>query len=171
MSQLFILAGLLEPGIGLIFWTGLTFLMLVFILGKFAWKPILNAIKSREEGIEKSLAAAESALNDMRELKSNNEKLLSEARNERDIMMKEAREQKEAIIAEAKTKAQKDADRILTQAREQIITEKNAAITELKGQVAKLSIEIAEKILRSELSTDEKQKALVNNLMKDVNLN
>jgi len=171
MSQLFILAGLLEPGIGLIFWTGLTFLMLVFILGKFAWKPILNAIKSREEGIEKSLAAAESALKDMRELKSNNEKLLADARNERDALMKEARDQKEAIISEAKTKAQKDADRILTQAREQLVSEKNAAITELKGQVATLSIEIAEKILKSELSTDEKQKALVNNLMKDVNLN
>jgi F-type H+-transporting ATPase subunit b len=171
MSQLFILAGLLEPGIGLIFWTGLTFLMLVFILGKFAWKPILNAIKSREEGIEKSLAAAESALKDMRELKSNNEKLLSDARNERDALMKEARDQKEAIIAEAKTKAQKDADRILATAREQIISEKNTAIAELKNQVASLSIEIAEKILKSDLSTDEKQKALVNNLMKDLNLN
>jgi F-type H+-transporting ATPase subunit b len=171
MSQLFILAGLLEPGIGLIFWTGLTFLMLVFLLGKFAWKPILNAIKSREEGIEKALGAAESALKDMRELKSNNEKMLAEARNERDALMKEARDAKEAMIAEAKTKAQKDADRILSTAREQIINEKNAAVAELKNQVASLSIEIAEKILKSDLSTDEKQKALVNNLMKDVNLN
>jgi F-type H+-transporting ATPase subunit b len=171
MNQLFIMAGLLEPGIGLIFWTGLTFLLLLGLLGKFAWKPILNAIKSREEGIEKSLAAAESALKDMRELKSNNEKLVNEARNERDALMKEARDQKEAIINEAKTKAQKEADRILATSREQIIAEKNAAVTELKNQVASLSIEIAEKILRSELSTDEKQKSLVNNLMKDVNLN
>ena len=169
--SLFILASLVTPGIGLIFWTAIVFLLLVGILGKFAWKPILSAIKTREQGIEEALGAAERALNDMRELKSNNEKLLVQARAERDVLMKEAREQKESIIAEAKTKAQKDADRIMAQAREQIITEKNAAISELKGQVATLSIEIAEKILRSELSTDEKQKSLVNNLMKDVNLN
>src|SRR6478735_156267 len=133
MNQLFIMAGLLEPGIGLIFWTGLTFLLLIGLLGKFAWKPILNAIKSREEGIEKSLAAAESALKDMRELKSNNEKMAAEARNERDAMMKEAREAKESMIAEAKSKAQKDAERILASAREQIINEKNAAVAELKN--------------------------------------
>ena len=169
--SLFILASLVTPGIGLIFWTAVVFLLLLGILGKFAWKPILNAIKTREEGIEKALGAAERALNDMRELKSNNEKMLVEARNERDALMKEARETKESIIAEAKNKAQKDADRIMAGAREQIINEKNAAIAELKNQVASLSIEIAEKILRSDLSTDEKQKALVNNLMKDVNLN
>lgn len=169
--SLFILASLVTPGIGLIFWTAVVFLLLLGILGKFAWKPILNAIKTREEGIEKALGAAERALNDMRELKSNNEKMLVEARNERDALMKEARETKESIIAEAKNKAQKDADRIMAGAREQIVNEKNAAIAELKNQVASLSIEIAEKILRSDLSTDEKQKALVNNLMKDVNLN
>ena len=171
MNNLIILAGLTEPGIGLIFWTSIVFLLLVGILGKYAWKPILGAIKTREEGITKALASAESALNDMRELKSNNEKILAEARNERDALIKEARDAKDAIINEAKSKAQKDADRILSSAREQIINEKNAAVTELKNQVATLSIEIAEKILRSELSSDEKQKALVNNLMKDVNLN
>lgn len=171
MVHLFILTGLLEPAVGLIFWTTLTFILLLILLGKFAWKPILNAIKTREEGIEKALASAESALNDMRELKSNNEKILADARNERDALIKEAREAKDAIINEAKVKAQKDADRIMSSAREQIVNEKNAAVSELKNQVASLSIEIAEKILRSELSTDEKQKALVNNLMKDVNLN
>lgn len=169
--KLFILASLVTPGIGLIFWTAIVFLLLIGILGKFAWKPILSAIKTREKGIEDALGAAERALNDMRELKSNNEKLLVQARAERDALMKEAREAKESIIAEAKTKAQTDADRILTTAREQIVNEKNAAVAELKNQVASLSIEIAEKILKSELSTDEKQKALVNNLMKDVNLN
>jgi len=171
MNTLFISASLITPGIGLIFWTTVVFLLLLVLLGKYAWKPILNAIKTREDGITKALASAESALNDMRELKSNNEKILADARNERDALIKEAREAKEAIINEAKTKAQKDADRILASAREQIINEKNAAVTELKNQVATLSIEIAEKILRSELSSDEKQKALVNNLMKDVNLN
>ncbi|MBA3680549.1 MAG: F0F1 ATP synthase subunit B [Bacteroidetes bacterium] len=171
MNSLFILGSLITPGIGLIFWTTVVFLLLLALLGKYAWKPILNAIKTREDGITKALASAESALNDMRELKSNNEKILADARNERDTLIKEAREAKDAIINEAKSKAQKDADRILASAREQIINEKNAAVTELKNQVATLSIEIAEKILRSELSSDEKQKALVSNLMKDVNLN
>ena len=169
--NLFILASLIEPAIGLIFWTTLTFILLLVILGKFAWKPILGAIKTREKGIEDALAKAESALNDMRELKSNNEKILAEARVERDNLLKDARDTKDTIIAEAKAKSQTEADRIMSSAREQITNEKNAAIAELKNQVATLSIEIAEKILRSELSSDEKQKALVSNLMKDVNLN
>src|SRR5262249_16285098 len=94
----FILASLIEPGVGLIFWTSIVFLLLVGILGKFAWKPILSAIKSREEGIEKALASAESALKDMRELKSANEVILTQARTERDNMLKEAREMKDAIV-------------------------------------------------------------------------
>lgn len=169
--NLFILASLIEPAVGLIFWTTITFILLLVLLGKFAWKPILTAIKTREKGIEDALASAERALNDMRELNSNNEKSLTEARAARDILMKEARDTKETIIAEAKAKSQAEADRIMASAREQIMNEKNAAVAELKNQVATLSIEIAEKILRSELSSDEKQKALVNNLMKDVNLN
>jgi F-type H+-transporting ATPase subunit b len=169
--NLFILASLIEPAIGLIFWTTITFILLLVLLGKFAWKPILAAIKTREKGIEEALASAENALKDMRELKASNEKILSDARTERDNVLKEARDTKDAIIAEAKVKAQADADRILSSAREQIINEKNAAVAELKNQVATLSVEIAEKILRSELSSDEKQKTLVNNLMKDVNLN
>lgn len=169
--NLFILASLIEPAVGLIFWTTITFILLLVLLGKFAWKPILSAIKTREKGIEDALASAERALNDMRELKSNNEKSLADARAARDLLMKEGREMKDAIIAEAKAKSQSEADRIMASAREQITNEKNAAVAELKDQVATLSIEIAEKILRSELSSDEKQKALVNNLMKDVNLN
>lgn len=167
----FVLASLIEPGIGLIFWTTITFILLLVLLGKFAWKPILKAIKTREENIAQALASAESALNDVRELKANNEKILAKAREERDEVLKEAREAKEAILAEAKTKATKETERILAAARDQINTEKNAAIADLKNQVASLSIEIAEKILKSELSSDEKQKALVSNLMKDVNLN
>ena len=171
MTSTFILASLIEPAIGLIFWTTITFVLLLVLLGKFAWKPILSAIKTREKGIEDALASAENALKDMRELKSNNEKILAQARVERDNLLKDARDMKDAIIAEAKQKAQADADRIMSTAREQITTEKNAAVAELKTQVATLSVEIAEKILRSELSSDEKQKALVNNLMKDVTLN
>lgn len=171
MTNLIILNALVTPSVGLIFWTSITFILLLVILGKFAWKPILSAIKTREQGITDALASADKALNDMRELKSNNEKILAEARAERDNLLKEAREMKDSMIAEAKTKAQADADRILATAREQINTEKNAAVAELKNQVATFSVEIAEKILRSELSTDEKQKALVSNLMKDVTLN
>lgn len=171
MNSLIILNALTTPGLGLIVWTTITFLLLLFLLGKFAWKPILSAIKTREEGIENALAAAENAKKEMQELKSANETILNQARAERDALLKEARDTKESIITEAKTKATKEAERILSTAREQITNEKNAAITELKNQVATLSIEIAEKILKSELSSDEKQKTLVNNLMKDVNLN
>jgi F-type H+-transporting ATPase subunit b len=171
MHSTFILASLIEPGIGLIFWTTVTFLLLLGILGKYAWKPILNAIKTREEGITAALASAESALKDMRELKAANEVILNQARTERDNMLREARETKDTIIAEAKQRAQAESDRIMASAREQIGNEKNAAIAELKRQVAVLSIEIAEKILKTELSNDDKQKALVLNLMKDINLN
>lgn len=169
--NLFILASLIEPAIGLIVWTTITFILLLFLLGKFAWKPILSAIKTREKSIETALKSAESALNDMRELKAANEIILTQARTERDAMLKEARETKDGIVAEAKVKAQTEGDRIMSSAREQIAAEKNAAIAELKKQVAVLSIEIAEKILKSELSNDDKQKALVSNLMNDVNLN
>lgn len=169
--NLIILGSLITPGIGLIFWTSVVFILLVGILGKFAWKPILQAIKTREKNISDALASAESALKDMRELRANNEKILAQARSERDALLKEARETKDSIVAEAKAKAQVEADRILSSAREQIVNEKNAAVADLKVQVAALSIEIAEKILKTELASDEKQKALVNNLMKDVNLN
>lgn len=166
-----ILGSLIEPGLGLIVWTTIVFILLLVILAKFAWKPILTAIKTREQGITDALASADRALNEVRELKSNNERLLAEGRAERDNLLKEAREMKESIINEAKAKATKDAERIMQTAREQIINEKNAAITDLKNQVATLSIDIAEKILKSELAQDEKQKTLVGNLMKDLNLN
>jgi F-type H+-transporting ATPase subunit b len=171
MNSLIILNALTTPGIGLIFWTTIVFLLLVFILGKYAWKPILKSVKEREEGIANALSSAESAKKEMEELKAGNEKILNQARAERDALLKEARDMKDAIVNEAKGKATKEAERIMVAARDQITNEKNAAITELKNQVASLSIEIAEKILRSELSSDDKQKALVNNLMKDVNLN
>lgn len=159
------------PGIGLIFWMSVTFLIVLFLLKKFAWKPILNMIHEREASIEEALASAEKAKREMKELQANNERIINEARAERDKMLKEARETKDAIIAEAKGKAQKEADRLLAIARENIQNEKNAAIADLKNQVATLSIEIAEKILKEHLSSDDKQKALVKNLLQDVNLN
>lgn len=162
---------LVKPSIGLIFWMIVSFSIILFLLKKFAWKPILGMIKEREESIENALAAAEKAKEEMKALQSSNERILADAKAERDSLLKEAREMKEQIIAEAKTAATKEGDRLLKAARENIQNEKNAAITDLKNQVATLSIEIAEKILKSELSSDEKQKTLVNTLLKDVNLN
>jgi F-type H+-transporting ATPase subunit b len=149
----------------------LSFGILVFLLTKFAWKPILKALKEREQSIEDSLRSAEKARNEMASLKADNEKLLAEARNERDKILKEAREAKDNIINEARGKASEEADRLLKIARETIHNEKMAAITDLKNQVANLSIEIAEKVIRQQLSTDEKQKALVAEMLKDVKLN
>lgn len=162
---------LVTPGIGLIVWTSLAFLIAWFILGKFAWKPILKALSDRESSIEDALQMADRAKREMAELKSANEDLLKEARLERDKMLKEARDTKDAIVNEAKEKAQEEGDKIITAARDTIRNEKMAAVTELKNQVGKLSIEIAERILKSELSAEAKQKALVDNLLDDVKLN
>jgi F-type H+-transporting ATPase subunit b len=162
---------LVTPELGLIVWTTLVFCILFFLLAKFAWKPILKAVKDREASIEDALNAAEEATRKMAELKSNNEALLNEARVERDAMLKEARDVKDKIIAEAKVAANTEGDKIIAAAKETINHEKLAAITELKNQVATLSIEIAEKILKEELSSADKQKAMIDNVVKDINLN
>lgn len=162
---------LVKPAIGLIFWMTLSFGIVLFILGKFAWKPILKALRDREGSIQDALDTAKKTKLEMAALKADNEKLLNQARAERDLMLKEARDTKDAIIAEAKTKATAEANKLMKSAREAINTEKNAAIAELKNQVALMSVEIAEKILRHELANDDKQKALMANLLKDVNLN
>lgn len=163
--------GLITPGLGLIFWTTLGFLIVLFLLKKMAWKPILETIKKREDTIEHALKAAENAKLEWDELKSANEKLLKQTREERDVILKEARDLKDAMVSEAKVKATQEADRILLNARESIKNEKLAAIAELKNQVATLSIEIAEKILKSELSAENKQNAVINNLVNEINLN
>jgi F-type H+-transporting ATPase subunit b len=162
---------LIVPSVGLIFWMTLTFLIVFLLLRKMAWKPILGALKERENSIQHALDSAQKAKEEMIALQSSNEAILLEARNERDKLLKEARETKDGIIAEAKAGAQKEADKIMQNARESIQSEKTAAMDELKNQVAKLSIEIAEKIIRTELSSDEKQKALVNTLLDEVNSN
>ncbi|MDD5570054.1 MAG: F0F1 ATP synthase subunit B [Bacteroidales bacterium] len=162
---------LVTPGLGLIFWMTISFGILLFILGKFAWKPVMKMIKEREESIENSLRAADKAIEDIGKLKISNEELLREAKNEKDQILKEARKIKESIIEEAKTKAVDEANRILEQARENMNNEKMAVITELKNQIATLSIEIAEKIMREELSKDEKQKTFINKLVDEAKLN
>ncbi|MCX6274663.1 MAG: F0F1 ATP synthase subunit B [Bacteroidetes bacterium] len=162
---------LVTPDIGLLFWMIVSFVIVLFLLRKFAWKPILASLKAREESISDALNTAKKAKEEMTLLKSDNEKLIQQARAERDLLLKEARDTKDAIIAESKVKAQAEANKIMAGARETINTEKNAAIADLKNQVASMSIEIAEKILRQELSKDEKQKSLMENLMKDISLN
>ena len=162
---------LILPSFGLIFWMTLTFLVVFFTLKKFAWKPILSTLKEREKSIQDALDSAEKAKLEMAQLQASNEKILMEARAERDTLLKEARETKDSIINEAKTKAQKEATKLMQDARDAIQNEKAAALTELKNQVATLSIDIAEKILKSELSSADKQKALVNNMLKEVSLN
>jgi F-type H+-transporting ATPase subunit b len=162
---------LIKPAFGLVFWMSLSFLTLLFILKKFAWKPILDMLHERENNIAEALNTAKKAREEMATLKADNERLINEARLERDKMLREARDTKDAIIAEAKGKAQQEANKILNQTRETIQTEKNAALTELKNQVASMSVEIAEKILRAELSNDEKQKSLMQNMLKEINMN
>lgn len=162
---------LVMPDTGLLIWMMITFLIVLILLRKFAWKPILKMIKDREDSIDGALKSAENAKLEMQNLKSDNEKILAQARNERDAMMKEARDMKDAIVGEAKGKAKEEADKILSAAREAIQNEKMAAITELKNQVALLSVDIAEKILKRELSDENKQKDLIGDLLKDTKLN
>ena len=162
---------LVTPQIGLIFWMVVTFVTALIILKKFAWKPILKALDEREKSIQDALDAAKKAKEDMASLKSDNERILAEARNERDKIMKEARDAKDAIINEARSKATTEADRLLQIAREGIQNEKMAAITDLKNQVANLSIEIAEKVMRNQLSNDERQKMLIADLLKEIKIN
>lgn len=162
---------LVKPDLGLVVWMTISFLIVVLILRKFAWGPILGALKDRETSIEQALNAAKKAKDEVANLKAENEKILQEARNERDKMLREARDTKESIINEARSRASVEADRMVTIARETIQNEKMAAITELKNQVATLSIEIAEKVIRQQLSDDQKQKQLVQDLLKEVKVN
>lgn len=158
---------LVTPAIGLIFWTTVVFTLLVLLLKKFAWKPILSAVDERNQSIKNSLSQAEKARNEMSELTANNEKIIAQAKVDRDIILKEARDMKNEIISEAKDKASKEAEKLVSTAKEQILNEKMKAITELKNHVADLSIEMAEKILSSELSDVAKQKELVKKALKE----
>ena len=156
---------------GLFIWHSLIFIGLVVLLAKFAWKPILNAINEREEGIKDALNEAENARREMQDLKSDNEKILKEARAERDTLLKEARDIKNSIIEEAKDEAKAQANKLIEQAKTTIQNEKLAAIADIKNQVADLSMNIAEKVVKEELSDKNKQLKLVEQLLGDVKLN
>ncbi len=162
---------LINPGFGLIIWMTIAFLIVLFVLKKYAWKPIMNALKEREDSIEESLRAADRAKEDMKALKLDNEKLLHEAKDERDAILRDARKIKAKIIEEAKEAADKEAENIVESAKERIENEKKAALVEIKNTIATYSIEIAEKILREELKDKKKQEDYIKNLLKETSLN
>jgi len=162
---------LVTPGIGMIFWSTLFFLVLLFVLGKFAWPAILTAVKARNESIRNALDAAERAKKEMAKLQSDNEKILAEARAERETLMKEAKEIRDKLISEAKEKAAEEARKLVKSARESIQREKAAALNEMKDQMASLSIDIAEKILRIKLEDNKAQRELVQKLINEADLN
>ncbi|SFC17043.1 F-type H+-transporting ATPase subunit b [Flexibacter flexilis DSM 6793] len=159
---------LVTPGLGLIFWQALTFIIVLVVLSKVAWKPILNTLKEREETIESALKAADAARSEMQALQANNEKLLQEARIERDRVLREAETTATAIVIEAKDKANEEATRLLENARLAINNEKAAALADIKNYVASLSIEMAEKVLRKELADASAQKSLVEGYLRDM---
>jgi F-type H+-transporting ATPase subunit b len=161
---------LVTPEIGLVFWTTLSFLILLFLLGKFAWKPILGAINEREINIENALMRGEAAKEEMARLTSENESLLRDARAERDIILQEARKLKDKIVGEAKEAAQEEGAKMIEKARIEINMQKALAIADVKNQVASLSLEIAEKVLRKQFEDASKQDALVTELLKEVKL-
>lgn len=162
---------LLTPGTGLVIWQLITFLGLFFILAKFAWKPILGSLKEREESIQQALDSAEKAKQEMASLKSDNEKLLKEAREERDKILRDARTASSQLQDEAQANAKKTADKIIADAKSIINTEKQAALNDIKAQVASFSLEIAEKLIKKNLSDDKSQKELTETLIKDLKLN
>jgi F-type H+-transporting ATPase subunit b len=162
---------LVTPGFGLVFWTLITFLILLFILRKFAWKPILGAVSDREESIKGALASAEEAKKEMENLQADNQKLIKEARAEREAMLKDAREIKTKMIEDAKGEAKVEADKMIGLAQAAIEAERKSAVADIKKQVASLSIAIAEKVVKNELSNKEKQLALVDEMLGEATLN
>jgi F-type H+-transporting ATPase subunit b len=162
---------LVKPGIGLLFWMTITFSIVLYILSKFAWKPILKTIREREDSINSALNSAEEARKQMSALKADNEKLLNEARVERDRMLKEASEMKDSIIAQAKRSADEEGRKLIANAKESIEREKLNAMNELKTQVAVLSVDMAEKILRKKMDDRSQQEAFVNDNLKSISVN
>ncbi|MCU0367639.1 MAG: F0F1 ATP synthase subunit B [Cyclobacteriaceae bacterium] len=162
---------LLTPGTGLILWQIFVFLLLVFLMAKFAWKPILGSLKEREESIQQALDSAERAKLEMAALKSDNEKLLREAREERDKILKQAREAANRMHDQAQADAKRNADKIIEDAKAIIQTEKQAALRDVKSQVAMFSLEIAEKLIKNNLKEDKAQKELADTYIKDLKLN
>jgi F-type H+-transporting ATPase subunit b len=163
--------GLLSVSYGTVFWATVAFLVVAFLLKKMAWGPILKSLEERSEGIENALNEAERARQEMSKLQAGNEQLLREARDERDRILAEAKSLKDSIVGEARAKATEESTRIIEAARMEINNQKKAAITELKNQVATLSVDIAEKLTREKLTDSEKQKALNESLIAEIRSN
>ncbi|MBN1181018.1 MAG: F0F1 ATP synthase subunit B [Bacteroidales bacterium] len=162
---------LIKPEVGLLFWMVLSFSIVFFILKKAAWKPVLTALKDRESTIENALSAADKAKKEMEQLQADNQRIIDKARKERDQLIKEAREAKDKMMEEARTRAMEEANKLIATARQNIQQEKEAAIEQIKVQVANLSVEIAEKILEKELSSKVLQDKLIEDYMKDLRIN
>ncbi|MCS6969007.1 MAG: F0F1 ATP synthase subunit B [Cytophagales bacterium] len=162
---------LVTPSVGLIFWTTLFFLIVLFLLKKYAWKVILDSVDQRNKSIEEALQAAERARQEVRQLQARSEELLQEARAEREKILREARATANRLIAEAQEKATAEAEQLIKQAQETIRNEKSAALTELKNQVATLSLELTEKILRHQLSNRQAHEELIKQYMNDLKVN
>lgn len=162
--------GFVTPDYGTIFWMVIIFGIVLFVLKKFAWTPILHALKEREESISEALNSAEKARLEVADLKANNDQILAEARKEKDLIIKEAREIKDKMVAEARVLASAETQKGIENARQQINAEKNAAINDIKVQVAELSVTIAEKIIRKQLDNPADQKILVEDLLKELEL-
>lgn len=159
-----------EFSLGLFFWQSLIFIGLLFMLRKFAWKPILDAVNDRENSIKDALASAEAARDEMKNLQSDNQRILKEAREEKESLLKEARTTRSELINNAKEEAQEEAQKILSQAQDAIQSEKRAAVKELKEQVGSIAMEIAEKVLQKELENKDRQLELVDQFLQDTKL-
>ncbi len=162
---------LVTPAVGQLFWGGLVFIILLILLTKFAWKPILSAVNEREESIQESMDMAIKTKAEMEALQAQNQDLLKEARIDRDKMIKEASETSKRMIEESREEGKAQQQKIVAEAQKIINAEKAAAISELKTQVASLSLEIAEKVIKGELASDDKQKALAEQIANDISLN
>ncbi len=163
--------GIVTPDFGLVFWMVISFSIVLFILRKYAWKPILDSLKSREDSISEALESAERAKDEMAKLKADNEKIMQEAKADREVLLKEAAEVKTKIIADAKKQAEFEADKIIKSAKAQIQNEKTSAIEEMKQQIVDISVVIAEKILKKNLEEDSNQIDYANKLIEDFDLN
>jgi F-type H+-transporting ATPase subunit b len=162
---------LVLPDVGLVFWSTIAFLILLFVLGKFAWKPIMKAIGEREQGIADAIASAEKVKLEMAQLKNDNEALLAKAREERGVMLKEAKETKDKMIAEAKEQAKEAANKIIADAQASIQQQKMAAIIDIKNQVGKMVIDVSEKVLRKELGDAAGHENYIKQLSEEIKLN
>jgi F-type H+-transporting ATPase subunit b len=162
---------LVSPSFGLLFWTGITFCLLLLVLAKFVWKPVLSAVNARSQKIDEALLEAEKARQEMKTLQAENERILKEARAERDAILKEAKEVGLKMIEESRDKAKTEGQKLIESAKQAINNERNSAIADMKAQIATFSVDIAESLVKESLASDDKQKSLVSKMVQDIQLN